>query len=74
MITEYIYPNSLMLQAIRNSLKGKARDILLTAGSLSSPSDILNKLEGIYGNVSSEMFMHKADATVADFSIRIEFI
>ena len=48
-----IYPDSLILQAIRKSLRGKSRDILLTLRESASPSIILNKLEGIYGNVSS---------------------
>ena len=48
-----VYPDSLILQAIRKSLRGKSRDILLTLGESASPFIILNKLEGIYGNVSS---------------------
>ena len=51
---EGIYPNSLILQAVRKSLRGKSRDNLLTLGENASPSDILNKLEGIYGICSSK--------------------
>lgn len=80
LIRECIYPNSLILQALRKSLKSKARDILLTLNETSTPSDVLLKLEGIYGNVSSnEVLMQqfylerqKADESVADYSIRIE--
>ena len=53
LIRESIYPDSFILQAVRKSLKDKARDILLTLGKTASPTDMLIKLEGIYGNVSS---------------------
>ncbi|MBV2113413.1 MAG: hypothetical protein KUF82_20870, partial [Candidatus Thiodiazotropha sp. (ex Ctena orbiculata)] len=74
------YPDSLVLQSIRKNLRGKAREILLTLGETAKPSDILNKLEGIYGNVStSEVLLQQfyiqsqgADESVADYSIRIE--
>ena len=74
------YPDSLILQSIRKNLRGKAREILLTLGETAKPADILNKLEGIYGNVSTNEvllqqfyieFQHK-DESVADYSIRIE--
>ena len=74
------YPDSLILQSIRKNLRGKAREILLTLGETAKPSDILNKLEGIYGNVStSEVLLQQfyiqsqgAGESVADYSIRIE--
>ena len=74
------YPDSLILQSIRKNLRGKAREILLTLGETAKPSNILNKLEGIYGNVStSEVLLQKfyiesqgKDESVADYSIRIE--
>ena len=80
LIREGIYPNSLILQAIRKSLRGKSRDNLLTLGENASPSDILNKLEGIYGICSSKevllqqfylvsQFEHES---IADYSVRIE--
>lgn len=80
LIRDAVYPNTLILLAVRRSLKGRARDILLTVGESATPSDILAKLEGIYGNVSSSEVLlqqfylesQKADETVADYSIRIE--
>ena len=74
------YPDSLILQSIRKNLRGKAREILLTFGETAKPSDILNKLEGIYGNVStSEVILQqfyiqsqRANESVADYSVRIE--
>ena len=79
-IGDAMYPNTLILQAIRRSLRGKAREILLTVDSTASPSDILSKLEGIYGIVVSRQVLlqqfyletqHKGES-VADYSIRIE--
>ena len=42
-----------VLQAIRTSLKGTARSMLVPLGENASIDDILNKLDGFYGNVSS---------------------
>ena len=80
LIKESVYPDSLILQAIRKSLRGKSRDILLTLGESASPSIILNKLEGIYGNVSSnEVLLQQfylesqlENESIADYSVRIE--
>ena len=79
-IGDAMYPNTLILQAIRRSLRGKAREILLTVDSTASPSDILSKLEGIYGIVVSRQILlqqfyletQHEDESVADYSIRIE--
>lgn len=46
-------PDHVLLQAIRNSLKGSARTILVPLGESATVADILNKLDGFYGNVSS---------------------
>ena len=80
LIREGIYQNSLILQAIRKSLRGKSKDNLLTLGENASPSDILNKLEDIYGICSSKevllqqfylvsQFEHES---IVDYSVRIE--
>ena len=72
--------NSHILQAVRKSLSGRARDILLTISQTTSPTDVLNKLKGIYGNVSSKevqqyyMESQREGETFADSSIRIENI
>ena len=74
------YPDSLILQSVRKNLRGKARETLLTLGETAKPSDILNKLEGIYGNVSTNEVLlqqfyiecQRKDEAVADYSIRIE--
>ena len=79
-INDAIYPNGLILQSVRRSLRGKARDILLTVDSTTTPSDILSKLEGVYDIVSSrqvplqQFYLETQgdDKSVADYSIRIE--
>lgn len=42
-----------LLQAIRTSLKGSARSLLIPLGENANVADILEKLDGFYGNVSS---------------------
>ena len=43
----------LLLQSIRNSLRGTPRSILVSLGENASVSDVLDKLNGFYGTVSS---------------------
>ena len=43
----------MLLQSIRNSLKGSARSLLVFLGENVKVADILNKLDGFYGNGSS---------------------
>ena len=79
-INDGIYPNAVILQSVRRSLKSRARDILLIMEASAAPSDIFNKLEGIYGIVSSRQILlqkfyleAKHDhESVADYSVRIE--
>ena len=79
-ISDAIYANALILQAVRRLLSGRARETLLTVDSTATPSDILSKLDDIYGIVSSRQNLlqqfyietQQADESVADYSIRIE--
>ena len=79
-VKEGVYTEHAILQAIRNSLKGKARSVLLHVGELPRVSEIIEELEGIYGNVSSsekvkEQFystQQREGETLADYSIRLE--
>ena len=48
--TAYL-PEHLLLQAIRNFLKGTARNMLVPLGESAIADDILEKLDGFYGNV-----------------------
>lgn len=75
-----IYPDAHILQAVRQSLKGQARDILLTVGDSATSADVLTKLNGIYGIVSSNesilqqfyLSHQKDNENVAQYSIRLE--
>lgn len=46
-------PEHMLLQSIRNSLKGVARAMLVSLGEQATVKDILHKLDGFYGNVST---------------------
>ncbi|KAK3108318.1 hypothetical protein FSP39_005531 [Pinctada imbricata] len=71
---------SVILQAMRSSLKGKARNLLLTLPTDASPQSIVHKLEGIYGNIyPSEKLIQQFYAakqevgeSVADYGMRLE--
>ena len=80
LMKEKIYPDAHILQAIRRSLKGEARESLLSAGETASSEDVLKKLNGIYGTVASNesilqqfyLEKQKEDENVAQYSIRLE--
>ncbi|XP_060567740.1 uncharacterized protein LOC132726440 [Ruditapes philippinarum] len=79
-IDEGNYPPFIIREAIRKSLKGSARGVLLHLGENATVPEILNELDGIYGNVHSterlkEQFYNeqqKVDESVADYSLRLE--
>lgn len=76
----HMYPEHAILEAIRKSLKGKARTVLLHLGELANINDIMTELEGLYGNVATseklkEQFYcarQEKNETVADYSLRLE--
>lgn len=80
LIDEGMYPMHIIREAIRKSLKGTARGVLLHLGEHASVVDILTELEGVYGNVQSserlkEQFYsesQKPGESVADYSLRLE--
>lgn len=69
-----------LLQSIRNSLKGTARAMLVPLGEHASVQDILNKLDGFYGNVSTSETLiqsfyndfQKDTESIVSYSSRIE--
>ena len=71
---------SLVLQSIRRSLKGTAADVLTWMPPDASPQAILQKLEGLYGDVlSGERLMQKfysesqkQDEAVSSWGFRLE--
>ena len=54
------YTGSSVLHAIRESLKGKARSLLLSLSEHATAKNIIDKLDGVYGNVySSQALLEK---------------
>ena len=73
---------SSVLQAIRGSLKGKARSLLLSLSEHATAENIIDKLDGVYGNVySSEALLEKffketqqPNQSVAEYGMKLESI
>ena len=82
LIKSTVYPESIVSQAIRNSLKGHARKALSTLDQLTNSDGIISKLESLFGNVASglsilqEFFTaaQNSDETVTMWGLRIEEI
>jgi hypothetical protein len=53
LLREYLYPELIIVQCMRNSLKSQVRNTLLTLPESDSPIHIIDKLEGICGNLYS---------------------
>jgi hypothetical protein len=76
------YTGSSVLQAIRGSLKGKARSLLLSLSEHATAENIIDKLDGVYGNVySSEALLEKCfketeqpNQSVAEYGMKLESI
>lgn len=72
--------DSIILQAVRSSLRGTARKMLLPMGESASARQIINKLDALYGDTSSnEMLMQEffnlsqnSDESVTEYSCRLE--
>ncbi|CAG2226925.1 unnamed protein product [Mytilus edulis] len=82
LLRENLYPELIIVQCMRNSLKNQARNTLLTLPESATPHNILEKLEGIYGNVYSNetllqsFYTEKQDEgqSVADYGMKLEGI
>ena len=76
------YTGSSVLQAIRGSLKGKARSLLLSLFEHATAENIIDKLDGVHGNVySSEALLEKCfketqqpNQSVAEYGMKLESI
>lgn len=79
-IREGNYSEIILRQSIRGSLKGKARSLLLSLSDNATPSQIIDKLEGVYGNVfSSEALLQRfysenqqPNQSVAEYGMQLE--
>ena len=77
-----VYPAYIVNQAIRNSLRGQARKVLVTLGPRATSKDIKEKLECIFGNVATgesvlqEFYnaTQKENESVTLWTIRLEEI
>lgn len=73
-------PDHLLLQAIRNSLRGTARSMLIPLGESATVQDILLKLDGFYGNVATSETLiqsfysdfQKDNESIVSFGSRLE--
>ncbi|KAJ8304316.1 hypothetical protein KUTeg_017899 [Tegillarca granosa] len=79
LINSQQYPEYLIAQAIRNSLRSTARNMLVSLGENATVRDILNKLDGFNGNVNtSETLMQsfyndeQGGETVVVYGSRLE--
>ena len=82
LIREKNFEDTVLIQSMRNSLKGSARNLLLTIPEVSSPDQVLEKLEGVYGNVySSEALLQQfyterqmPNQSVANYGMKLQSI
>ncbi|XP_033760705.1 uncharacterized protein LOC117342616 [Pecten maximus] len=73
-------PDSAVVQAIRRSLRGTARRMLIPLGSTATPTDILEKLDMLFGDISTHgMIMQeffncsqRPDEFATNFGCRLE--
>ena len=75
-----MYTKEAIGQAIRKSLRGQAKRVLLPLGTEASNEEMLNRLEGVFGNVATgesvlqEFYTaaQKQDETVSAWGLRLE--
>lgn len=75
-----VFPEYAVLESVRRSLRGTARSVFLRLGDSASLQEIVQDLEGIYGNVSSsehakKMFYNacqQSGETIGKYSVRLE--
>ena len=82
LVLENAVTESVLLQAIRKSLRGTAREILVSIGTTASVDDILNKLDTLFGNECSDEYImqtfystsQKEGESVTAYGCRLENI
>lgn len=80
LLNDHEMSDSVILQAVRSSLRGTARKMLLPMGERASARQIINKLDALYGDTSSnEMLMQEffnlsqnSDECVTEYGCRLE--
>lgn len=82
LVNEHRYSDSVILESIRRSLKGEAKDIVMRLGYSPSIAQILEKFESVYGSVEVESTIlaqfysarQRDDEDVSSWSLRLEHI
>lgn len=82
LIAAKIYPDVSISQAIRKSLRGQAKKVLLNMSPSAKPLEIIRKIENVFGNVASgeavlqEFYTaeQSSEESVADWGLRLEDI
>ncbi|XP_053407540.1 uncharacterized protein LOC128559552 [Mercenaria mercenaria] len=77
-----IYSEYCILESIRNSLKGKARSVLLHLGEWATVPEIMREMDATYGNVATperlkEQFYsatQREGESIVDYSLRLEHL
>lgn len=81
-LKDEVYKEYTVAQAIRKSLKSQAKRVLLPMGTTATVQEILERLEGVFGNVATgesvlqEFYTaaQKADESVTTWGLRLEEI
>ncbi|XP_053392016.1 trichohyalin-like [Mercenaria mercenaria] len=82
LIATNIYPDNLIAQAVRKSLKGQARKVLININPTATSEEIIEKIEDIFGDTSSKQTIfteyytasQREKESVADWGLRLEEI
>lgn len=81
-IATRLYKEHVIAQAIRHSLKGQAKKVLINLSPTATPTEIIARVEDIFGDLSSQQFIYtefytaeqKSDESIAEWGLRLEEI
>ncbi|XP_053405159.1 trichohyalin-like [Mercenaria mercenaria] len=82
LIATALYPEKMITQAVRKSLKGQAKKVLLNLDPNARAEEIIERTEDIFGDMSSKQTIYtefytasqKPDESIADWGLRLEEI
>ncbi|XP_053390050.1 trichohyalin-like [Mercenaria mercenaria] len=82
LIATALYPEKIITQAVRKSLKGQAKKVLLNLDPNARAEEIIERTEDIFGDMSSKQTIYtefytasqKPDESIADWGLRLEEI
>ncbi|XP_060565290.1 golgin subfamily A member 6-like protein 22 [Ruditapes philippinarum] len=81
-IATKLYKEHVVAQAIRQSLRGQAKKVLINLSPVATPIDIVSRVEDIFGDLSSQQIIftefytaeQKPEESVAEWGLRLEEI